>query len=454
MVIHGESQNEMEEVMNAKKFSVILLAVLVSVSFAWAGGGAEQKPAAADKPVKLTLWSGYPELQAWYEARIKEFTAKNPNISIEIQTFALADLDKKNGMAIPSNTAADILELISVQSFPWAQKYFTEVPADIQAIVKGAANKEYLHDVLYGDKMMGVPFCFYSEVLYYNKDMLAEAGFKAPPDTMDQLIEYATKMTKRDAQGVVERSGLSMRFAGNPSGTCEKFWALGLLPFGGDILMESTASPGKFHNGFDNEAGYRALNLYLDLIYKYKVTDFNIKQDSDAFGQGKAAMLEREQWVVGTMKSTYPTLKYDAATMPKGTQRATFAITRNMFVPLAAKEKEAAWKFIKFFYEKPVMESMVRDTGWLSTRADLDYPTLLKDSPQLLAGVNTPPDLKFVWQKRLTVENAIMTKIGEEIPKLFRDQSLFGNEAKIREEIKKLGETTDAALKDAGLYAK
>ncbi len=405
--------------------------------------------------VKLTLWSGYPELQDFYQSVAKDFTAQNPNIALEIQTFALADLDKKLGMAVPSNTAADILELISVQSFPWAAKFFTEVPAGVKDAVMKAVNKGYLHDVVYGDKMMGVPFCFYSEVLYYNKDMLAEAGYKAPPDTMEQLIAYARKLTKYDEQGNVARSGLSMRFAGNPSGTAEKFWAMGLMPFGGDILTESKTSPGKFHNGFlDNEAGYKALSLYLDLLYKYKVTDFNIKQDADAFAQGKAAMFEREQWVVGTLKKSAPALNYDAAPMPKGIQRATFAITRNMFVPLATKEKDAAWKFIAYFYSKPVMERMVMETGWLSTRADLDYKVLLKDSPQLMAGINNPKDLKFLWQKRLSVENGIMVKIGEQLTQIFHDKSLAGNPAKIRDAVKMMADGADAALKEADLYAK
>jgi multiple sugar transport system substrate-binding protein len=404
--------------------------------------------------VKLTLWSGYPELQGFYESVAKDFSAKNPGISVEIQTFPLADLDKKLGMSIPSNTAPDILELISVQSFPWASRFFAEVPAAVKNGVMTAMNKEYLHDVMYGPAMMGVPFCFYSEVLYYNKDMLAEAGFKRPPDTMAELVDYAVKLTKRDAQGGLERSGISLRFAGNPSGTCEKFWALGLLPNGGDILTESKASPGKYHNGFDGDAGYKGLSLYLDLIYKYKVTDFNIKQDSEAFAQGKAAMFEREQWVVGSLKTIAPNLNYDAASLPKASQRATFAITRNMFVPKAGKQQDAAWKFISFFYSKPVMERMVNETGWLSTRTDLDYKTLLKDSPQLMAAINKPADLKFVWQKRLIVENGIMTRLGEELTKLFREQSLTGNEPKIREEIKRLGAMVDGMLKDADLYAK
>jgi len=405
------------------------------------------------KPVKLTLWSGYPDLQGFYESVAKEFTAQNPDITVEVQTFALADLDKKLGMSIPSKTSADILELISLYSFPWAAEYFSEVPAELKKSCLGVINKTYLHDVMYGDRMMGLPFCFYSEVLYYNKDMLAEAGIKGPPDTIEQLVDYAVRMTKRDAQGNVIRSGVSLRLAGNPSGTCEKFWAFGLMPFGGDILAESVKKPGKYHNGFDNEAGRKALALYLDLLYKYKVTDFNIKQDSDAFAQGKAAMFEREQWVVGTLKTAAPNLNYGACALPKGTMRGTFAITRNMFVPKATKEKDAAWKFISFFYSKAIMERMVRETGWLSTRADLDYKTLLKESPQLLAGIDNPPDLKFIWQKRLTIENGIMTKMGEELTKLFREQSLQGNDAKIREAVHKLGVIVDDMLKDADLYA-
>jgi ABC-type glycerol-3-phosphate transport system substrate-binding protein len=164
-------------------------------------------------------------------------------------------------------------------------------------------------------------------------------------------------------------------------------------------------------------------------------------------------MLEREQWVVGTLKKAAPDLNYDAVALPKGTMRGTFAITRNLFVPKATKEQDAAWKFVEFFYSKPVMSRMVAETGWLSTRADLDYKGLLKDSPQLLAGIENPSDLKFIWQKRLTIENGIMTKLGEELTKLFREQPLVGNEAKIRAEIKKLGVIVDDMLKDSGLYA-
>ncbi len=423
---------------------VLVLIFLSLVGFVYAGGQKETKG------VKITLWSGYPDLQKFYESVVRQFEEKNPSITVEVQTFALNDLNQKLGVAIPSKTAADVLELISVHSFPYAQKYFTEVPKEVQRDVNSGINKNYLHDVMYNGKMLGVPFCFYSEVLYYNKDYFAEAGLPGAPDTMDQLKVYAKKLTKYDADGNVTRSGISLRFAGHPSGTCEKFWALGLLPYGGDIL--APAGNGKYHNGFNNESGYQALKLYIDLLYKYKVTDFKIKQDAEAFAEGKAAMFEREQWVVSYLKQHAPNLNYDAYVLPKATRRATFAITRNMFVPKFSKHQAAAWKFIDFFYQKPIMERMVKETGWLSTRKDLDYKDLLKDKAQLLAGVQYPSDLQFVWQKRLRVENEIMSRMGERLPTLYRDKSLLNNDTKIRVAIKNLADMVDGILKEANLY--
>ncbi|MBN2552183.1 MAG: extracellular solute-binding protein [Spirochaetales bacterium] len=422
----------------------VLFFLVLCAGLVFAGGQGEPQEA------QITLWSGYPDLQEFYEEVVADFQAENPGIQVEVQTFALSDLNQKLGVAIPSKTAADIIELISVHSFPYAEKFFVEVPAEVQAEVMKGVNEEYLHDVLYDGKMLGVPFCFYSEVLYYNKDHFAEAGLKAAPDTMEQLVDYAARLTKYDSQGNVTRSGISLRFAGHPAGTSEKFWALGLLPEGGDILTE--AGDGKYRNGFNNDAGYKALKLYIDLLYKHKVTDFKIIQDADSFATEKSSMFEREQWVVAYLENNSPDLNYDAAPLPKSKRRATFAITRNMFVPEFSKNQQAGWQFVNFFYQKPVMAKMVEDTGWLSTRKDLDYKNLLKNQAQLLAGVENPPDLEFVWQKRLTVENEIMGKMGEQLANVYRDSSLLDNQAKTRAEIQKIADTVDGILKEAGLY--
>jgi multiple sugar transport system substrate-binding protein len=225
------------------------------------------------------------------------------------------------------------------------------------------------------------------------------------------------------------------------------------MPYGADVMTESSVK-GKYHNGFNNEAGFKALKLFIDLIYKYKVTDFNIAQDTAAFAQGKASMLEREQALVGFMKTNAPSVNYGAAPLPRGVRRATFVAPRALFVTKAGKNQDSAWKFLKYFYQISNQEVFVKDSGWLSTRRDLNYDAILKDSPQLLASVKYPPDLQLLPYPSTIETNEIYSRFGERISQVLLDGSLLDNDAKIRAEVDKLGNMVDDILKEAGKYSK
>lgn len=56
-------------------------------------------------------------------------------------------------------------------------------------------------------KLMAIPFANSNLLLYYNEDALKEAGFDAPPATWDQLAKYTEALTKKAADGTVERYG-------------------------------------------------------------------------------------------------------------------------------------------------------------------------------------------------------------------------------------------------------
>lgn len=63
----------------------------------------------------------------------------------------------------------------------------------------------------YEGEMWGIPFSNSIPLLYYNVDALKQAGFNAPPATMDELIKYVEKLTVKDASGKVTRYGLNMQ---------------------------------------------------------------------------------------------------------------------------------------------------------------------------------------------------------------------------------------------------
>lgn len=56
-------------------------------------------------------------------------------------------------------------------------------------------------------KLMAIPFANSNLLLYYNEDALKEAGFDIPPATWDELAAYTKALTKKSADGKVERYG-------------------------------------------------------------------------------------------------------------------------------------------------------------------------------------------------------------------------------------------------------
>jgi multiple sugar transport system substrate-binding protein len=85
---------------------------------------------------------------------------------------------------------------------------------------------------------------------------------------MEQVMEYAQKLAEYDGDKLIS-SGLSLRLSGGGSGVGEKFWMY-LFPNGGTII-EKTPS-GKWHNGYNNEAGRKTVLMYLDLSGNTKLT--------------------------------------------------------------------------------------------------------------------------------------------------------------------------------------
>ena len=46
----------------------------------------------------------------------------------------------------------------------------------------------------------GLPTAVRSLALFYNNDLLKEAGLSGPPQTLDDLVDYSKKLTKRDSK--------------------------------------------------------------------------------------------------------------------------------------------------------------------------------------------------------------------------------------------------------------
>ena len=60
-----------------------------------------------------------------------------------------------------------------------------------------------------GDNYWALPTAVRSLALFYNERLFDEAGIDGPPETMDEFIEVAKKLTKTDGAGNITQVGFA-----------------------------------------------------------------------------------------------------------------------------------------------------------------------------------------------------------------------------------------------------
>ena len=121
--------------------------------------------------------------------------------------------------------------------------------------------------------------------LFWNKTLFKDAGLDPnnPPQTLDELIEDARRITKRDATGNMLVEGFAPDSAAQ-----DPHWIREVLirQFGGAPY----SADGK-NVTYDTPQGIRAIAWYTDLITKDHVGELGFMTDqTTAFKSGRAAM--------------------------------------------------------------------------------------------------------------------------------------------------------------------
>jgi multiple sugar transport system substrate-binding protein len=419
-----------------------------------AAGGVALTSRKAKAATTLTIWTGFPELVPYYKSVAEAYAKVKPDVTVNLLSSSLREMEQKLSAAIPTGTGPDIFDIGSGISIKFIEAGLLDPnPADVDQYLKsGAWNKFTVDWFTTKGKTHGLPLLEGRAAMFYNKAMFKEAGIANPPTTFGELMDAAKKLTKFDATGKMTRAGISMRLSGQGSGITEKFRMV-LEPAGGQLIKQ--APSGKWHNGFDNDAGRKALQFYVDVVQKDKVDDPKIPHDADAFANQHAAMLFREAWVIGEIKKKNPTLDYGVVPIPRWDANSPYkGIVQpwGVYVNGKSRQKPASWDYIKFLTQPQNAFQLTNMTGWVSRREGVDWGPLIKETPQFEVFVRPPANIELFADPILGPWDEIQTRIADRLPAMFVDPALNGNPAKVAEAIKSLATIADNILKQAGIY--
>jgi multiple sugar transport system substrate-binding protein len=336
-----------------------------------AGQTTQKEPAAKTeapmKSVELRLWTHYESHQELIQSIIDEFSEKNPHIKISNEFVPFSDVKKQLSVGLAADQLPDIVVIDNPDMAAFAAM---GVFADITEYFKDwPAKDQYFagpwKSCMYEGKLHGIPIGSNCLALFYNVDMLNEAGVE-PPTTWDELKDAAKKLTR---DGV---KGLAISAPNTEEGTFQ------FIPW----LLSTGATVEKV----DTPEAIKAFAFLGDLVNEglmsKEVINWTQSDVNKQFMAGNVAMMLNGPWQLPTIARDAPDLNFAITLTPKDKQYSSVLGGENWGV-VARENVEASVEFVKYLAEPEVLKSYITNFGYIPSRKDVASDPMFTDDPNL-----------------------------------------------------------------------
>ena len=381
-----------------KQLAAIMAATMMMGTLAACGGGASTATSATDstttsaatsessgEKTKITFWYSHSgDEAAAFEQAIASYNASQDKVEVE----GLSVTDKqKIIVALSGSEAPDVIEVSNQDIINYANNGLIETlndKADADGYdVAGTYSAQALTANTLNDDLYGMPLAAMIIEMFYNKDILAEIGYDAPPTTMEELYEMAVKATELDADGNITRLGYPLFPLA--SARQEGIYAFGGRWWSEDGTTLTPDDPGILDSLHMN-VEYRSL-YGIDKVNEFVATaNTNRYTENDMFFAGKQLFRFDGTWLDAMIKANNADLNYGVALIP-GTeahpedQGSSRYETNSLAIPVTCQNEDAAWDFIKYFTNSDATKQL------LISMANLPVLPTLYNDPDMLAAM-------------------------------------------------------------------
>jgi multiple sugar transport system substrate-binding protein len=312
---------------------------------------------------------------------IRQFQAANPGITVKHVTVPYDNYRTRIATAIPAGEGPDVTQLF----YGWLGDYIHAgllQPLPQPQFDTAGIDREFfpfVQGMKVDGKYYALPTAVRSLALFWNRKVLQDAGLdpNKPPATLSELVAMAHKTTKRDASGNLLTAGIALDTGGQ-----DMPWVRESLirEFGGTPY----SADGK-KVAFGSQSGIAAVQWYIDLIAKEKVSELGFLTDAvTAFRSGKAAFTIDGSFRLGAFDGQRG-LDYAVAELPSNNGvRANYASYWVNGITSKAKGEKlaAAAKFLAFITTPQAMQLWMEKVGELPARVDLAQTDAVKNHPK------------------------------------------------------------------------
>jgi multiple sugar transport system substrate-binding protein len=298
------------------------------------GGGIDINEDEVSGTVRLSGWQSSPAEEELLAETIAAFEEAYPNITVDYESIPTDYIQVMTGQF----SAGDPPDLFYVQaefSDAWMEDgllepldpYIEGNDFDTEPFYPQLLQVFQFEDTTYGLPKDGGPLA-----LFYNTDMLDEAGVEVPTN-WDELSAAAEALTTDDHAGLcvgpeLPRLGAFIYQAGG-----------GI--YNDDNTELTITSP-------ESVAG---IDLYLELHDAGSLqtpAELGAGWCGEAFGTGSAAMTMEGTWLFPPMETDFPDINFEVAELPQGAEQGNLFFTNAYGIGVDSENKEGAWVLLQY----------------------------------------------------------------------------------------------------------
>jgi len=368
----------------ARNRLVALAAIILAASTACTPSSPEKPaaPAGVEPSGAVVLWHFFTDREAAaLDSVIADFKTKYPKVQVEVRS---GQDDTKMLQAIGAGQGPDVGLSYSTDaagqlcnSGAWIdlKQYAERDKVEIGKFPEAVRNYTQ-----YKGKRCAMPFLADTYGLYYNKAFFAEAGVTAPPKTLAELSDLAKKLTKRRADGTIERAGF-LPLAGFYENSASHMYPMvgaawlkadGTSAIGSDPAWQELL---RWQKELVDWFGY-------DKLEKFRASLGDEWSADNAFHKGQVAMMIDGEFRIAFLRDQAKDVQFGTAPLPvNNPERYGIGyVTGNILgVSKTAKNPEAAWALVRY---------LSTDTG-----AIVKLANLIKNVPTTTDALANPGDL-------------------------------------------------------------
>ncbi|SNB74059.1 carbohydrate ABC transporter substrate-binding protein, CUT1 family [Arboricoccus pini] len=344
----------------------------------------------------LTLNAIFMQQAAYSEDDVRsmtrDFEAGHPGVKVALEFVPYEALHDKIVTAAAAGNGYDVALFDVVWTAEFAQRHFLKdetaaIPAaDTAAVFDGAWST-----VTYDGKRYGMPWILDTKYLFYNKDLLRQAGFDHPPATWSELASQAKAIK---AKGLVQYP-IVWSWSQAEAAICD--YTTLVAAYGGDFLKAGKPD-------FQNGGGLEALE-YMKGSLKDGITNPNSREylEEDVrkvFSNGDAAFALNWTYMYAMAndpKESKVVGKVGVAPAPGVAGKSSVsAVNGSMGLGVAgssAHDKEA-FAYIAYLTSKAVQDKYAK-LSLPIWKASYDDPAVAKGQEELIAAAKVALPVMF-----------------------------------------------------------